>query len=161
MDGLYKILLFIGGGVIVLLVIMFGIRQFRNTQDQANAIGTQISDKVNNALELTYTQYDGKVISGADVVNVIKDTYASSDYVQVAVKTSGMGTAQIYVTDRAFTTPTATTTTLGPGTKVTTFDMHGAETKTDAGYISPTGKFKGFISRDANGTIVQLYFEQQ
>lgn len=159
MDGLYKILLFIGGGVIVLLVIMFGIRQFRNTQDQANAIGTQITDKVNNALELTYTQYDGKVISGADVVNVIKDTYAASDYIQVVVDTNA-GAAVAFVTDRTIDAATA-----GPGAKVSQATYSGlianAEDKTNGNYIQPTGKFKGEILRDSNKTIVQLKFTQQ
>lgn len=160
MEGIYKILLFIGGGVLVLLVIAFGIRTYRNTQDQANQIGTQITDKVNNALELQYTQYDGQIISGSEVLNVIKDTYAASDYAQVSVKTSGAAAAVIYVTDRAHGA-----TSVGPGTKAAaaTYSaaVANAQDKTNANYIAPTGKFKGEVTRDANGTIVEIYFEQQ
>lgn len=159
-SGITKILILVSSILVVLLVITFGIRTYRNTQDQANAIGSQITDKVTNALELQYTQYDGAIISGSEVLNVIKDTYQASDYAQIAVKTSAAASAQIYVTDRTFNAAT-----VGPGTKAAQATYSGyitnAQDKTNANYIAPTGKFKGEVTRDANGTIVQVYFEQQ
>ena len=158
MNGVEKLILAIVGLVIVLLVAGWAIKTTRNTQDQANGVNTQLSDKVNTALEMQYTQYDGKVVSGSEVVNMIKDTYAASDYIQVGVKTSA-GSTVAFVTDR-----TIGATTAGPGNKSSatyTAAIANAENITNANYISPTGSFKGVLTRDANGTIVEILFTQQ
>ncbi len=158
MSGIEKLILAAAGILIVLLVVGWAIKTTRNTQDQANGVVTQVADKVNTALEMQYTQYDGKVISGSEVINMIKDTYASSDYIQVGVKTAAGGQVA-FVTDRALGASTA-----GPGNKSqATYNaaIGNAEDITNSNYISPTGSFKGVLSRDANGTIVELMFTQQ
>ena len=117
-----------------------------------------MSDKVNNALEMQYTQYDGKVISGSELVNLIKDTYAATDYIQIGVKTNAGGQVA-FITNRAIGATTA-----GPGTKNDAgyrTAIGNAEDITSGNYIAPTGSFKGVLTRDANGTIVELMFTQQ
>ena len=92
--------------------------------------------------EAKYTQYDATVVTGSEVVNVIK--LHSNDKIYVDVNIGGTQRNYIY-SDATFAAPGA--------------NLALARDKSDPSYINPNSKFTGSIVRDATtSAIVGIVF---
>lgn len=147
-----KVLFIIVGIVAVLLVISFGFLVIRSALEKGNGLTNSINDKMDNVLESQYTQYEATEVSGSQVLNVISETYSSSDPIYITVVTSA-GSTVTYVCD-------ATTLTKDNATTHST-KISNAKSKANNAYITPTGTFLGTINRNTNQAIVGITFTQQ
>lgn len=138
--------------VIVLLIIatIVGIVMFAISK--ANSLTDSVNEEVDKVLEAKYTQYDGEVISGSNLLNVIKTTYSDTEPVYIQVKTISNTSGVYYVCDSsAKPLDDATERNL----------IKDARTKSNNNYIAPTGKFYGEVQKNANGAIIGIVFTQQ
>lgn len=149
-----KVLFIIVGIVAVLLVISFGFLVVRSALAKGNNLTNAVNDKMDNVLESTYTQWEGETISGTQVLNVINETYTSTDPICIIVVTKNGPTTVTYCCDN-----TTNLTKLSSAAQATA--VNSAKAKANAAYITPTGKFLGTVQRNANDTIVSVTFTQQ
>ena len=119
--------------VLSCLVIGFVFMVWNSVKESGNTALTDTNSMVTQMDEAKYTQYDGAVVTGSEVVNVIRQHKNDNIYVSVD---NGNG-EQFYICDGADLTGT------GQDIKLT-------RVKTDAAhYISPNMKFYGTVDRDA------------
>lgn len=137
------LVLFVGGVIIGIVTLM--TKKAQSVGDEALAI-------TDNLLETKYTQYDGESISGSNLLNLIKQSYADSEEMYICVKTTANTGGVFYVCDQSATRlPDTTQKTL----------VKDATTKSNSNYITPTKKFLGSVDRNTNGAIIGITFEQQ
>jgi len=152
MDNATKVFLIIGAVVVSLLVLTFGFGLTRGTIEKGNGLTNDVNDKIDNVLESQYTQYDATEVSGSQVLNVISETYFSSEPIYITVVTSA-GSTVTYVCD-------TTTLTRDPSTTHST-KITAAKSKANNAYITPTGTFVGTVNRNTNQAIVGITFTQR
>lgn len=137
------LVLFVGGVIVGIVTLM---------AKKAQSVGDEALAMTDNILETKYTQYDGESISGSNVLNLIKQTYADSEEVYICVKTAANTGGVFYVCDQsAAKLPDNTQKAL----------VKDATTKSNNNYITPTKKFLGTVDRNTNGAIIGITFEQQ
>lgn len=149
-----KVLFIIVGIVAVLLVISFGFLVVRSALAKGNNLTNAVNDKMDNVLESTFTQWEGETISGTQVLNVINETYTSTDPICIIVVTKSGPTTVTYCCDAV-----GTLNKLASATQANL--ISNAKNKANAAYVTPTGKFLGTVQRNANDTIVSVTFTQQ
>ena len=149
-----KVIFIIVGIAIVLLVVGFGVLVVRSALVKGNNLTNSINDKMDNVLETTYTQWEGEIISGTQVLNVVNETYNSTDPICIIVVTKSGPTTITYCCNNV--TNLTKNTSASQATLV-----NNAKNKANAAYITPTGKFLGSVQRNANDTIVSVTFTQQ
>lgn len=146
------VLKFIAGIVLVLVIIgcIAGIVIF--AVSKANTLTDDVNEQMDKIMETKYTQYDGEVISGSNLLNVIKTSYSDTEPIFIQVKTLSNTSGVYYVCD-------STATPLDEATERNL--IKAAKTKSDNNYIAPTGKFYGEVQRNKNGGIIGIVFTQQ
>lgn len=150
-----KVIFIIVGIAMVLLVVGFGVLVVRSALVKGNNLTNSINDKMDNVLETTYTQWEGEVVSGTQVLNVINETYTSTDPICIIVVTgTTTTTSTTYCCDAI-----ATLNKLDSATQATR--VSNAKAKANGAYITPTGKFLGTVQRNDRNTIVSVTFTQQ
>lgn len=118
--------------VLSCLVIGFVFMVWNSVKESGNTALTDANSMVTQMEEAKYTQYDGAVVTGSEVVNVIRQHKNDNIYVSVD---NGNG-PQNYICD-------------GPSLTGTGQDIKLTRVKTDtAHYVSPNAKFYGSIDRD-------------
>lgn len=129
------------------MVIGFVFLVWRSVKESGNSALTQTMDSVTQMDEAKYTQYDGLIVTGSEVVNLIRQH--SNDDICIQVTTDG-GTYNYIRSD--FTSLTGTTGE----------DVANVRDKNSAQYISPNKKFKGEVKSDEDtGAILGLIFTAQ
>ncbi|WP_105617915.1 hypothetical protein [Vallitalea okinawensis] len=140
--------LIIGSSVIITLVIItFGFLILRQGQDLVKHSSNEISEMSNDLLESKFTIYDGSIISGSTVVNVVRDF--KDEYIGVYIDTN-KSAGKWYIYDAS-----------GDSLTNITWDMNDLIDETDDDYVNPSGNFLGNIKRDSNGVIIGIEFTQQ
>ncbi len=124
--------------VLSCLVIGFVFMQWSTTKEAGNAALTDSNSTITQMEEAKYTQYDAAVVTGSEVVNVIK--LHSNDKIYVGVSIGGIQTNYIY-SDASFTTPGASLAAARDKANTTV-------------YINPNSKFTGQVVRDANTSAI-------
>ena len=128
--------------VLSCLVIGFAFMQWSTVKESGNAALTDSNSTITQMDEAKYTQYDAAVVTGSEVVNVIK--LHSNDKIYVGVSIGGTQRNYIY-SDATFTAAGA--------------NLALARDKSDPSYINPNSKFTGSIVRDTNtSAIVGIVF---
>ena len=117
--------------VLACLVIGFVFMVWSSVKESGNTALTDTNSMVTQMDEAKYTQYDASVITGSEVINVIKQHSTDDIYIGVDV---GAGMVGYVHCD-------ATLANAGA-------DLAAARDKTSATYISPNAKFTGAIVRD-------------
>ena len=143
-------ILMVCGIVAAALLVTFAFYSIQSNSD-AKANADQKADAVNTSmLEDKYTQYDGEVLRGADVISAIQSF--SGD--EISVKVVQDDASVFYVKNydegsyQLSSLPTDTATLLV-----------NAKTKGNAAYINPTRKYVGSIVRNPNNNaIMQVIF---
>ena len=154
MDSAQDVLKIIVGLALLMLVISFSVLIVASALKKGNNLTNQMNDKIDNVLESTYTQWEGETVSGTQVMNVISETYNSTDPICIIVVTKNGPTTTTYCCD-------ATTTLTKNASATQSGLVANAKNKANAAYITPTGKFLGTITRNANDSIVSVTFTQQ
>lgn len=119
--------------VLACLVIGFVFMVWSSVKESGNTALTDTNSMVTQMDESKYTQYDGAIVTGSEVINVIKQHAMDDIYVSVD---NGAGAVNYIYADRTLT---------GDGA-----DLNLARQKTSPQYISPNRKFLGQIDRDAD-----------
>lgn len=128
--------------VLACLVIGFVFMVWSSVKESGNTALTDTNSMVTQMDEAKYTQYDGAVVTGSEVINVIKQHSNDTIYVEVD---NGNGPIGYIFADRTLSSPGA--------------PLANARTKTDTAYISPNRKFMGEVDRDdVTGAILGIKF---
>lgn len=149
-NGLKALLIAVG---IIITCIVAGLA-FQNTREgkaQASSAFAQLNKTMSEYQDLGKAMYDGLLVSGAEVRRLIENSIDTKEYVQIRVKT-GDGCVTRYV----YTTYDEEKQKLEDFEKKVPSDDKGA-----SGYINSKAVFQGSISKDENGIIVVILFEQQ
>ena len=126
----------------VVLSCLVVFMQWSTVKESGNAALTDSNSTITQMDEAKYTQYDAAVVTGSEVVNVIK--LHSNDKIYVGVSIGGTQRNYIY-SDATFTAAGA--------------NLALARDKSDPSYINPNSKFTGSIVRDTNtSAIVGIVF---
>lgn len=151
-----KMLMMAAGIVLTLLIITFAFTAYNRSQDTANAALNKADKLAQEMLVSDKTQYDGKEVSGNDVLNAIQQFKSEEFCVWVVTKktASSSGTQYIYTlnseADNKFSLNSTSDKSIADAKKV----AHNS-------YINPSGDFLGSVLYDVNGTIVGIKFVQQ
>jgi len=130
--------------VLACLVIGFVFMVWSSVKESGNTALTDTNSMVTQMDEAKYTQYDASIITGSEVINVIKQHSTDDIYIGVDVGAGMVG----YVHSDA--------TLASAGANLAT-----ARDKTSATYISPNAKFTGSVVRDGTtNAILGLEFKR-
>lgn len=131
--------------VLACLVIGFVFMVWSSVKESGNTALTDTNNMVTQMDESKYTQYDGAIVTGSEVINVIKQHSMDDIYVSVD---NGGGAVNYIFADRTLT---------GDGA-----DLALARDKTSTSYISPNSKFLGEVDRDdVTNAILGIIFTRQ
>lgn len=129
--------------VLMALVIIFGFRAFQSGQDTGNNALAKM-ESVNSAIdESEYTQYDGAFVSGSAVYQAIRANKADTGVVFHVI--NGSDNSDYDPADSGYQDA-----------------LIAANTKGTSKYITPSAKYVGAITRNAdNNQITDVTFTKQ
>lgn len=127
--------------IIAVILSALALYMANTSKSTINSGTTQYTQLTSEYSEINATMYDGLEVSGAKVVEVIKEMAREGGTISVQVKTKGNTTGVVYQ-------GTTTTYTL-------------ENDNTNANHINETGTFRGEVTKNANGMVTQITFEQQ
>lgn len=154
MDNSLKGLILAAGVVVTCMVIGMGFFITREARNTSNGGSNQLSKYSSRILDMEKEKYDGLIISGKEVVNIIKDSIDDNEYLSIEV-TNKKGNTTFYNYSHIIS-----------GNKHSIVDTGTQDIKliqktpSNDYYINPTGKFEGAVIRDQNDTIICLQFVQ-
>ena len=130
--------------VLSCLVIGFVFMQWSTVKESGNAALTDSASTITQMDEAKYTQYDATIVTGSEVVNVIK--LHANDKIYIGVDNGGGQVNYIY-SDATFAAAGA--------------PLANARDKSNTAYINPNSKFTGTVVRDATtSAIVGIVFNK-
>lgn len=148
MENSLKGLILAAGTIITCVVISLGFFISREAKETASNGANQINKLNSEFVEGDKIIYDGAVVSGSEVVNVIKKL--KNDQVGIYVVTNKSSNYYGYEFD------------IDSGNlrdKISS-DYQEACINTNVKYINPYGEFNGKVIRDSNDVITGLVFTQ-
>lgn len=151
MNNGLKALLIAAGIIITCIVAGLAFQNTREGKAQASSAFAQFNTTMSEYQDLGKSMYDGLLVSGAEVRRLIENSIAAKEYVQIKVVT-GDGTEKGYV----YETFDEEKKKLSKESKILPSDEMGSD-----GYINSRAVFLGSITKDENGIIIQIVFEQQ
>lgn len=149
MENSLKGLILAAGTIITCLVISLGFFISREAKDTANNGVSSIGNLNAEFAAGDKTIYDGTLVSGSEVLNVIKK-YAN-DTIGIYVKTGKSSTyynAEFDLNNGEYVADNKNTYSMALDSETAT-------------YINPYGNFKGRVVKDSNNTITGIEFVQQ
>ena len=133
----------IGGMILIVLLLLFGFRTTQSNMDRGNEAIAKAEQVIGNLEESEYTQYDGAVITGTQVLQLIRENQMKNNGISVIVKT---GTETTYKSGEAEDTFKA--------------NIKNAKDRSNGAYILPSASFIGSIVRDSNTkAILEVHFD--
>ena len=139
------------GIVMTLAIVGIIFLVFSTSKDAVSEQVGRLSDFQTSVSESEITQYDQVIISGAEVVYMIKEMQDEPLGIQVI---TGSGSSTWYGYNSSIGDPVS----LGSESSAT---LSQAIDETSSSYINKSGDFLGAVYRDANEVIVALTFTQQ
>ncbi|MCD8082190.1 MAG: hypothetical protein LUE86_01360 [Clostridiales bacterium] len=151
----------IGASVVIALVIIgVVITAVYAALRMANSGISQASKLSGQMQETTYTQYDGSIVKGDQVLALIKQF--QDDTISIAVETGGSTVTKYIYESATFNESAATCSLSGDKMSATEFAtaMREAQDPAESSYIAPTKNFICTVCRhpDTQG-ITGMYFE--
>ncbi len=119
--------------VLSCLVIGFTFMMWSSVKEAGNSALTDSNSTIAQMDEAKYTQYDAAVVTGSEVVNVIK--LYQNDQIYVGVDT-GSGMVNYIYSDASLSAAGS--------------DVSATKDKTSAQYVNPNSKFVGKVIRATN-----------
>lgn len=150
MENSLKGLLLAAGTIITCIIIGLGFYIAREARDTASSGAGQINRLNAEFTESDKSMYDGIMVSGSEVVNVINKFKNDEICIKVQNKKVSFPTYYIYNMDEAKKTLTSASTS----------SLKNAQSTKSDFYINPNAQFSGLVLRDANNVIIGIYFDQ-
>lgn len=156
MSETMKILILVGSVIVVCVLCAVGFKITNQGRSSANS-GTEIFNKsVSQYNDIDVSIYDDSMITGSELVRLVKNTIEKSEYLSVEVYTlDGTTLSYNYIYDR----DEQILTDRGPQGQ--TADKEVPDNKYEIGYINQMAVFSGEVYEDMNGNKVCIRFEQQ
>lgn len=139
----WKFIELMGIGIITCILIGIGIYMADSSKRAASDVNIQLTSYYNEIYEADIMKYDRLEVTGSDVVNFIKKhlgDYNSSE--------TGPFTIKIV-------------TNIGQVNHTNSSNIDYITNFTHAYYIKPTASFKGYVTKNQNGVITEIKFQQQ
>lgn len=140
-----KLLILAASAIIVCVVCGVGFYVTREGKSSVNNATSQFTSMSSSYNDVDKSMYDGLTISGTELVSLIESYSGSSDF------KDGVFTIKVITLINQSSTPA--TSAVYPTDAMST-------KKSDTGYINPTGKFDGKVTRNENGIINNITFKQ-
>lgn len=135
-------LLLLAVSILLTCALIATALMFKNSGDQLSSAFNKKSVTVEQKIaEQSKTRYDGTIVSGADVINAIR---GSEDGITIKVVKKISAEDETAVVEKEFLDETSF-----------------VNLPSNSFYINPYAKFLGKITRNANGVINSITFEQQ
>lgn len=149
-----KLLLMAAGAIITCVVVVVGFQLTKSGKSDTSKASEQYTGVMSSYDNVQLTSYEDMEVSGTDVVNFIKDNASfivnsQIDKIAVTTKLSGSQTYQ------ASTYKTETVQKL----KNDVNTNQGSTTASN--YINPSGTFHCTVTRNSNGMITEITFQQK
>ena len=150
-SGTLKLAVGLGITAIVLIIVVVAFNFGRNAAN--NAI-SNLSNETTQIEESRYTMYDGSIITGAEVVNLISKYANDPIYIWVDVNDDHKGD---YKTQNEFASPNGSKATyyiftsddIKTNTTSPSEDLRNAQDPSDPDhYVNPSSKFYGKVMRN-------------
>ena len=164
-DNASSALKFAIGLVITMIFIGIIIVAFTFGRNHANSAISNVSKDTSTLEDGRYTQYDGVMVPGAEVLNTIEKFEADNIFVAVTVAANTRATVTAYndqqLGSQAYIMTSASTS--GALTKNTVANentlLRAAKDPTNAQYINPSAQFYGLVNRSqATGAVLGISF---
>ena len=148
-----KLLLMAAGAIITCVVVVVGFQLTKSGKSDTSKASEQYTGVMSSYDNVQLTSYEDMEVSGADVVNFIKDNASALVNSQIN---------QIKVTTKLRDSQTYTASTYNNETVQTLKnDVNSNQgITTAANYINPSGTFQCTITRNSNGMITEITFQQ-
>lgn len=125
--------------IIAVILSALALYMANTSKSTINSGTTQYTQLTSEYSEINATMYDGLDVSGAKVIEVIKDMARDGGTVQVTVKTKLNTAGATYQGDTTYT---------------------AGDTPNSNDHINETGTFRGEVVKNANGMVTQIIFTQ-
>lgn len=149
MENSLKGLMLAAGIIITCIIVSLGFYIAREAKETAQSGAGQLQKLQAEFDDSTKTIYDGAVISGSEVCNVLRKFQGEKMGILVTTKKSSTYYGYQFSSEN------------GELGEAASGDYTKTRTEGNADYINPNGKFAGTLIRDANGTITGIVFKQQ
>ena len=136
-----KFLLLAATVIVVCVLVAAGFMMVKNGQSSVRGGVNQFNEMASDYADVNLAGYDGRVVLGSEVVNCLRKLKDEAYDYEVVVKTKGNKDGVTY--DKETTTVPKT------------------ESTTDPDYINPHGQFLGKVTKNKNGIVTSVSFEQQ
>lgn len=163
MNRIFKFLEMAGAAIIVLSLLGVGFY----IMNQGKSVIEQVSEEGFKSIldyqEYELTSYDGKTVSGYEVISFIKEMSESDKEIAVRVYTGeGGDTPFDYVRGLETKSGTGSGEIIVTGITDTNYieKYDSSLGKTDNGYINPKGSFEGKVFRNKDDVIIAVVFMQ-
>lgn len=132
-------LVFAASILVAVLLISLILVNFREARDVGNATGQSVTDIANDIRESDIMQYDGLTVQGADVINFYRK----------------------YLGDYVSGETGPFTVTIGGSTYSNGSSLSSLQDVDSSSYVKPTAKYKGKVTKNANGVITNVAFTKK
>ncbi|CUH93236.1 hypothetical protein [Herbinix luporum] len=148
-----KIFLLVVSVILVGLIIAWSTGVFKDKRNDLNQGTEKINDVLGTMADFDLLIYDGNIISGERVADLIEEVKEKKIDMAIGVKTIAASEIKFY---------NYSLVSGSEGDKLGSEQKDTPPTKkTEANYINPKGKFKGEVRKDENDNIIGLVFEQE
>lgn len=133
-----KALLIAASTIITCIIVGLGFSMAREAKQLGNYVVKELHSYRVAIEEQDYTKYDGAMVYGTDVVNLMKYTFAVKES-GISITVEENGEKRTYATQE---------------------DIEKAQTVGDAYYIAPAAEYTGEVKRNKNDVIVEIFFKE-
>ena len=173
MNQIVKWIGIVVGLLLTILLVVFLINGANWGRNTSNSTMSDTQNTINTAYNTKLTQYDGRTVTGTEVLSAV-DTFQGQDYaIVIAPKSLQKASASLtcccayldpYNPTYAGAWKVDSSESNVPGQALwgdTTGDSPSIlKDNTKNTYVNPNGKFKGKMIMDDNDTIIGVYFYQ-
>ena len=163
MNRIFKFLEMAGAAIIVLSLLGVGFYIMNQGKEVIEQVSEEGFKSILDYQEYELAVYDGKTVSGYEVINFIKDMSESEKEIAIRVYTGeGGNTPFDYVRGLEAKAGGDADEIMVTGiTETNCADKYDFSLgKTDDGYINPNGSFKGKVFRNKDDVIIAVVFIQ-
>lgn len=158
MSDLTKVFILIATVICVCILCAVGFKLVNDGKSSINANANKLKEMSGQYQDIDLSLYEGSLIPGSEVINLIKKTIDEKQYLAIEVKTLNGD----YTTYNYAYIANGDEKTLNDKGQQGQMPLYEIPThKKDYGYINPMAMFLGETFKDDNGIIVCIHFEQQ
>lgn len=136
MENSLKMLTMAAGIFITCMVIGFSLLVLREGKEFGNSFIQRLQEEERNYVEMKWTKYDGNLVSGAEVINVIRQFQD-----EMEINVNNLIENSVY----------------SPNNPFKLMDNNSENGR----YIEPFDEYEGSIMRNENGEIYRLIFRKR